>query len=150
MFDITQCFKNQVLHLELNFQKIKFQNRGISLISFRHGLYDTYNLCGASSNCIMGVSHVCQCVEGFRPVSLGKADQKEWSRGCVGSMQWSCKDKDKIGFVKFSGLKMPATTYSWLNESMNLNECRVKCQNNCSCTASANSYIRDEIGRAHV
>ena len=35
-FSITQCSKNQVLHLKLDFQKIEFQNRGIFLISFRH------------------------------------------------------------------------------------------------------------------
>ena len=36
---------------------------------------------------------------------------------------------------------MPDTTYSWVNGSMNLNECRAKCLNNCSCTAYANSNI---------
>ena len=104
---------------------------------------DTYNLCGAYGNCIMGESPVCQCVEGFKPVSQGTGDPEEWSRGCVGSTQLSCEDKDKIGFLRLAGLKMPATTYSWLNQTMNLNECRVKCLNNCSCKAYANSDIRN-------
>ncbi|KAL4649274.1 hypothetical protein ACB092_01G003800 [Castanea dentata] len=38
---------------------------------------------------------------------------------------------------------MPDTTYSWVNGSMNLNECRVRCLNNCSCTAYANSDIKN-------
>ena len=120
---------------------------------------DTYNLCGAYGNCIISESPICQCVEGFKPVSLETGDPEEWSKGCVRSTQLSCQDKDKIGFVKFAGLKMPATTYSWLNESMNLNECKVKCLNNCSCMAYANTDTKDggsgcaiwfEIGRAHV
>ena len=38
---------------------------------------------------------------------------------------------------------MPDTTYSWLNESMNLIECRDKCLNDCSCMAYTNSDIRN-------
>ena len=34
-FTITRLSKNRVLHLELDFIKIEFQNRGISLNSFR-------------------------------------------------------------------------------------------------------------------
>ena len=30
-----------------------------------------------------------------------------------------------------------------MNKSMNLNECRVKCLNNCSCMAYSNTDIRD-------
>ena len=36
MFTITQCSKNRVLHLKLNFLKIEFQNMSIFLNSFRH------------------------------------------------------------------------------------------------------------------
>ncbi|KAF3972492.1 hypothetical protein CMV_004011 [Castanea mollissima] len=35
------------------------------------------------------------------------------------------------------------TTYSWVNGSLSLDECRVKCLNNCSCTAYANSDIKN-------
>ncbi|KAL4636379.1 hypothetical protein ACB092_03G003200 [Castanea dentata] len=104
---------------------------------------DVYNLCGAYGNCIISESPICQCLEGFKPVSLETWDPDEWSRGCIRSTQLSCQDKDKIRFVKFAGLKLPATTYSWLNVSMNLEECRVKCLNNCSCTAYANSDMKD-------
>ncbi|XP_030974404.1 G-type lectin S-receptor-like serine/threonine-protein kinase At4g27290 [Quercus lobata] len=100
-----------------------------------------YNLCGPYGNCIIGESPICQCVEGFKHKSTNTWNPDEWSKGCVRITQLSCEDKDKIGFVKFVGLKMPDTTYSWVNGSMNLNECRVKCLNNCSCTAYANSNI---------
>uniref|UniRef100_A0A7N2R8X3 Uncharacterized protein n=1 Tax=Quercus lobata TaxID=97700 RepID=A0A7N2R8X3_QUELO len=104
---------------------------------------DRYNLCGAYGNCIIGDSPICQCVQGFKRKSLETWNPEEWSKGCVRSMQLSCEDKDKIGFVKLVGYKMPDTTYSWLNESMNLIECKDKCLNNCSCMAYTNSDIRN-------
>jgi hypothetical protein len=104
---------------------------------------DTYNLCGVYGNCIIGESPVCQCLEGFKPKSQETWNPDEWSKGCVRRTQLSCQDKDKIGFVKFVGLKLPDTTNSWVNGSMNLEECRVKCLNNCSCMAYSNSDIRD-------
>ncbi|KAM3707435.1 hypothetical protein ACJW31_02G024800 [Castanea mollissima] len=104
---------------------------------------DGYNLCGPYGNCIIGESPICQCVEGFKHKSPDTWNPDEWSKGCVRITQLSCKDKDKIGFAKHVGLKMPDTTYSWVNGSMNLDECRVKCLNNCSCRAYANSNIEN-------
>ncbi|KAL4642601.1 hypothetical protein ACB092_02G031500 [Castanea dentata] len=102
-----------------------------------------YNLCGPYGNCIIGDPPICQCVEGFKHKSPDTWNPDEWSKGCVRNTQLSCNDKDKIGFAKFVGLEMPDTTYSWVNRSMNLNECRVKCLNNCSCTAYTNSNIEN-------
>jgi hypothetical protein len=92
---------------------------------------------------MIGESPICQCLEGFKPKSQETWNPDEWSKGCVRTAQLSCQDKDKIGFDKFVGLKLPDTTYTWVNGSMNLEECRVKCLNNCSCTAYSNLYIRD-------
>ena len=58
------------------------------------------------------------------------------SQGCVRTTD---EDKDKIGFGKFVGLKLPDTTYSWVNKSLNLYECRVQGLNNCSCMAYSNT-----------
>ncbi|XP_050247247.1 G-type lectin S-receptor-like serine/threonine-protein kinase At4g27290 isoform X2 [Quercus robur] len=104
---------------------------------------DTYNLCGVYGNCIIGESPRCQCIQGFKPKSTETWNPEEWSKGCVRSTQLSCQDKEKIGFDKFVGYKLPDTTYSWVNQSMNLEECRVKCLNNCSCMAYSNLDIRD-------
>ena len=46
--------------------------------------------------------------------------------------------------MKFGGLKYPETSHSWVNESMNLNQCREKCLKNCSCKAYANSDVGGE------
>ena len=103
---------------------------------------DNYNLCGAYGNCIVGESPVCQCVDGFKPKSLQTWNPKEWSKGCERSKQLSCQDKDKTAFVKFVGLKSPDSTNSWVEESMDFEECKDKCLNNCNCTAFTNSNIR--------
>ncbi|KAG7970906.1 hypothetical protein I3843_07G109300 [Carya illinoinensis] len=103
---------------------------------------DDYNLCGAYGNCIIGESPVCQCLKGFQSKSQERWNPEDWSQGCVRITQLSCQDKDKHGFIKFVGLKLPETTNSWVNESMNLEECRTKCLSNCSCMAYTNSDIR--------
>ncbi|KAL4619322.1 hypothetical protein ACB092_06G070600 [Castanea dentata] len=102
---------------------------------------DSYNLCGPFGNCITGEAPVCQCVEGFKHKSLETWNPEEWYKGCERSKKLSCQDK--IGFDQFSGLKMPDTTHSLLNESMSLNECRVKCLSMCNCTAYSNSDTRN-------
>uniref|UniRef100_A0A2N9H2X2 Receptor-like serine/threonine-protein kinase n=1 Tax=Fagus sylvatica TaxID=28930 RepID=A0A2N9H2X2_FAGSY len=104
---------------------------------------DTYNLCGVYGNCIIGDTPICQCLEGFKPKSQETWNPDEWSKGCVRTTQLSCHDKDKIGFDKLVGLKLPDATYSWVNASMNLEECKVKCLNDCNCTAYSNSDIRN-------
>uniref|UniRef100_A0A2N9HTB4 non-specific serine/threonine protein kinase n=1 Tax=Fagus sylvatica TaxID=28930 RepID=A0A2N9HTB4_FAGSY len=92
---------------------------------------DTYNLCGVYGNCIIGEIPICQCLEGFKPKSPNTWNLDEWSKGCVRTTQLSCQHKDKIGFNKFVGLKLPDATYTWVNGSMNLEECKVKCLNDC-------------------
>ncbi|KAK4286017.1 hypothetical protein QN277_002634 [Acacia crassicarpa] len=103
---------------------------------------DDYNLCGPYGNCVMGESPVCQCLSGFEPKSPQNWDMMDWTQGCVRSQQVSCDDKNKGGFNKFNGLKYPDSTHSWVNRSLNLQECMENCLGNCSCTAYANSDIR--------
>ncbi|KAK4255679.1 hypothetical protein QN277_008651 [Acacia crassicarpa] len=104
---------------------------------------DTYNLCGANGNCIISDSPVCQCLKGFRPKSLEMWNSMDWSQGCVHKKPLSCdKFNQKDGFLKVSSLKLPDTTFTWLDETIGLEECRTKCLNNCSCMAYTNSDIR--------
>ena len=121
----------------------KEQNEWSMFLNLPKDKCDNYNLCGPYGNCIMGEAPVCQCVEGFKAKSLETWNPEEWYKGCERSTQLSCQDKDKIEFVQFSGLKMPDTTHSLLNESMSLNECWVKCLNNCTCMAYSNSDTRN-------
>ncbi|XP_030945217.1 G-type lectin S-receptor-like serine/threonine-protein kinase At4g27290 [Quercus lobata] len=128
--------------LEINMW-VEAEQKWFTYSSLPRDKCDNYNLCGPYGNCIPGKSPICQCVEGFKHKSPDTWNPDEWSKGCIRITRLSCEDKDKIGFAKFVGLKMPDTTYSWMNGSMNLNECRVKCLNNCSCTAYANSDIKN-------
>ncbi|KAL5549049.1 hypothetical protein UlMin_004280 [Ulmus minor] len=103
---------------------------------------DKYGFCGANGNCwnISGNS-VCQCLQGFKPKSPEKWGSNKWSEGCIRNTQLSCQDKDRDAFVKVAGLKLPDTSFSWLNKSMDLMECKAKCLSNCSCMAYTNSDI---------
>ncbi|KAL9444282.1 hypothetical protein AB3S75_017463, partial [Citrus x aurantiifolia] len=97
---------------------------------------DTYGLCGAYGICIISQSPICQCLEGFHSKSGGYVD---WSQGCVRNKPLNYSRKD--GFIKFSELKLPDSTSSWVSKSLNLKECREKCLENSSCMAYTNSDI---------
>ncbi|XP_059301142.1 G-type lectin S-receptor-like serine/threonine-protein kinase At4g27290 [Lycium ferocissimum] len=103
---------------------------------------DTYGRCGANSVCIITDSPRCQCLEGFKPKSLNNWNSMDWSEGCILSKPFSCESKDV--FVKFSELKLPDTTKSWVSGTMNLQECREACLKNCSCMAYSNLDIRGQ------
>ncbi|PON82256.1 S-locus glycoprotein, partial [Trema orientale] len=106
---------------------------------------DKYNLCGANGNCNM-ISNkpVCQCLVGYRPKSEEKWQRMDWSEGCVRNSPPNCENGNGNEFVRFDGLKLPETTNSWVNTSMNLKECKAKCLRNCSCMAYSNSDIRGQ------
>nr|POE76834.1 g-type lectin s-receptor-like serine/threonine-protein kinase [Quercus suber] len=109
---------------------------------------DSYALCGAYARCLVTDSPVCQCLKGFKPKSQQRWNSLDWSQGCVRNKRLSCEEKSTHGFLKFSGLKLPDTTHSWVNTKMNLKECRAECLNNCSCMAYTNSDIREGAGCA--
>ncbi|KAI3466183.1 hypothetical protein Pfo_022846 [Paulownia fortunei] len=100
---------------------------------------DSYGLCGANGICVISDSPVCQCLKGFKPKLAQSWNSMDWSQGCIRNEPLDCTRKHD--FIKFSGLKLPDTTYSWVNRSMNLRECREACLKNCSCKAYTNSDI---------
>ncbi|KAH9651181.1 G-type lectin S-receptor-like serine/threonine-protein kinase [Citrus sinensis] len=98
---------------------------------------DTYGLCGAYGICIISQSPVCQCLKGFKHKSGGYVD---WSKGCVRNKPLNYSRQD--GFMKFTELKLPDATPSWVSKSMNLKESREGCLENSFCMAYTNSDIR--------
>ncbi|KAF6159074.1 hypothetical protein GIB67_032691 [Kingdonia uniflora] len=102
---------------------------------------DNYGVCGAYGLCNINNSPVCSCLEGFKPKSQEDWDQMDWSGGCTLKTKLDCLNGD--GFVKVTSMKLPDTSESILNVSMNHNECRTECLKNCSCVAYANSDIRE-------
>ncbi|RVW68710.1 G-type lectin S-receptor-like serine/threonine-protein kinase [Vitis vinifera] len=102
---------------------------------------DSYALCGAYGSCNINHSPKCTCMKGFVPKFPNEWNMVDWSNGCVRSTPLDCHKGE--GFVKYSGVKLPDTQYSWFNENMSLKECASICLGNCSCTAYANSDIRN-------
>ncbi|XP_062077872.1 G-type lectin S-receptor-like serine/threonine-protein kinase At4g27290 isoform X2 [Humulus lupulus] len=107
---------------------------------------DNYGICGANSECVITNNPVCQCLKGFKPKIEENWKAMYWSEGCVRSSPLNCRDKEKDGFLTFSGLKVPDTQFTWVNKSVNIRECRAKCLSDCSCTAYTNSDIGEGSG----
>lgn len=139
---ITRVVLNQTIYSRQRFIWIEEAQSWRLYASVPRDNCDDYNLCGPCGNCIMGESPVCQCLSGFQPKSPQNWDMMDWTHGCVHSQKLSCDDKNNVGFQKFSGLKYPDSAHSWVNRSINLQECMEQCLGNCSCTAYANSDIR--------
>lgn len=83
----------------------------------------------------------CLCFPGFKPNFQDQWDTMTWSNGCVRvhPLNFSLRHT----FVQVSGIKLPDTRNSWINRSLSLEECRVKCLSNNSCTAYSNVDIRE-------
>ncbi|KAK9992764.1 hypothetical protein SO802_022467 [Lithocarpus litseifolius] len=151
MFTLKQSLQSRALPNQTNFmfQRFTWTEQGWQLFgSLPIDFCDTYALCGAYARCLITDAPVCQCLKGFKPKSQQRWDSMYWSQGCVRNKRLSCKEKSTHGFRKFSGLKLPDTTHSWVNTKMNLKECRAECLNNCSCMAYTNSDIREGAGCA--
>ena len=135
---ISITYINQTLYLRQRITWNPENNTWKHYQSAPRDYCDTYNPCGPYGNCITNESPNCQCLEGFKPKSPQNWDAMDWTQGCVRTEPWRCKVKDKDGFRKFPGLKLPDTTHSWVNKSMTLEDCKARCMENCSCTAYAN------------
>ncbi|WVZ00605.1 hypothetical protein V8G54_026674 [Vigna mungo] len=97
--------------------------------------------CGVNSICNVNNLPICECLQGFTPKFQAKWDSHDWSGGCVRKTKLSCDNGD--WFKEYTGIKLPETSSSWFDRSLSLQECETLCLRNCSCTAYANSDIRD-------
>ncbi|TKY66631.1 G-type lectin S-receptor serine/threonine-protein kinase [Spatholobus suberectus] len=143
---ITRVVLNQSGYSRHRYNWIE-ENQTWSLYSWvPSDICDDYNHCGPYGNCVVSESPPCQCLMGFKPKSVQNYEALDWSQGCVLSEPSSCGVKNKDGFKKFSGLKLPDTTRSWVDGNLTLEDCEAKCLENCSCTAYAYLDIRDGNG----
>ncbi|KAK7244444.1 hypothetical protein RIF29_39266 [Crotalaria pallida] len=139
---ISRIVMNQTISLRVRYTWIEETRSWNVYASVPRDSCDSYNQCGPNGYCVVSDSPVCQCLTGFKPKSKGNWDMMDWTQGCVLNEQYSCEDRSKDGFSKFSGMKYPDTSLSWVDNSMNLNQCRDECLKNCSCKAYANSDVR--------
>ncbi|CAD5329230.1 unnamed protein product [Arabidopsis thaliana] len=106
---------------------------------------DYYSICGAYAVCGINSKNTpsCSCLRGFKPKSGRKWNISRGAYGCVHEIPTNCGKKD--AFVKFPGMKLPDTSWSWYDakNEMTLEDCKIKCSSNCSCTAYANTDIRE-------
>ncbi|XP_016471342.1 G-type lectin S-receptor-like serine/threonine-protein kinase At4g27290 isoform X1 [Nicotiana tabacum] len=99
---------------------------------------ETYKLCGAYGTCTIFSDPVCRCLDKFEPKHPDDWNRTDWSSGCVRRSPLNCTGD---GFIKYSGVKLPDTRYSWFNETMTLDECKLVCLRNCSCMGYTNLDI---------
>ncbi|XP_068495490.1 G-type lectin S-receptor-like serine/threonine-protein kinase At4g27290 isoform X1 [Phaseolus vulgaris] len=141
---ISRLVLNQTLYLR---QRLTWNNDGKTWrvsSQLPSDLCDGYNICGAFGICDVSKAPMCRCLDGFKPKAPQNWTQMNFHEGCVHNQTWSCMDKTKDGFLRFANVKTPETTFSWVNASMTLEECKNKCRENCSCKAYANSDITGE------
>jgi hypothetical protein len=63
----------------------------------------------------------------------------DWSGGCVPDDPHICKNRE--GFIRLTGLKLPDASQLSVNVSMSIKDCEVECLKNCSCVAYAKLEI---------
>ncbi|MBA0786782.1 hypothetical protein Gotri_028124 [Gossypium trilobum] len=100
---------------------------------------DKFGRCGPNVDCDGNKLPTCQCLTGFRPRRLDRWNSSDYSAGCMHSEPLNCQSGD--GFIRIGKVKTPDTSNSWVNQTMNLKECRAKCLRNCSCMAYTNVYV---------
>ncbi|KAK0599286.1 hypothetical protein LWI29_003954 [Acer saccharum] len=98
---------------------------------------ELYDVCGSYASCnINNLPDLCECLEGFTPKSPGQGTE-----GCVRRAPLHCNHSDR--FLLHKEVKLPDTSHSRVDNNISLAECKEFCLNNCSCTAYANSDVRE-------
>ncbi|KAJ8444057.1 hypothetical protein Cgig2_030914 [Carnegiea gigantea] len=105
---------------------------------------DIYALCGPFARCSADTPVECECLTGFVPKVPRAWEVGEWSDGCVRKTFLNCGKSN--GFLTYSNVKLPDTRYSWYNTNMTLDECKVRCLQNCSCIAYATLDVKEQRG----
>ncbi|KAJ8534916.1 hypothetical protein K7X08_016644 [Anisodus acutangulus] len=98
---------------------------------------DLYNLCGNFAKCDVTNSQKCNCLDGFVPKNWGHWNVRTWSEGCVRRTELECRRNNTLrdGFLEIERIKLP--DFADTVEIQNIDECKSKCLENCSCTAYA-------------
>ncbi|KAI0505023.1 hypothetical protein KFK09_015980 [Dendrobium nobile] len=98
---------------------------------------DSFSPCGPFGICNANEIPHCSCLSGFRPKDSGRWALKDVSGGCVRNTTLDCRNGTGTsdGFLIVSRVKLPDTSGAVADGELGLDECRVRCLMNCSCTA---------------
>ncbi|KAM3343165.1 hypothetical protein P3S68_028131 [Capsicum galapagoense] len=96
---------------------------------------DIYGQCHTYGLCNSGNSPICRCLDKFEPKDPTEWARGNWSGGCARKTTLNCQKEVK--FLKYSGIKLPDTRFSWYGRGVALNTCEELCLRNCSCVAYA-------------
>ncbi|KAJ6836477.1 receptor-like serine/threonine-protein kinase SD1-8 [Iris pallida] len=97
---------------------------------------DRIGHCGHGGICDAGTSPVCGCLPGYVPKNPDEWSSGDWSGGCVRETAPDCRNGTD-GFAVVSQVKLPRLPTLQRATGFNLDQCRLTCSNNCSCTAYA-------------
>ncbi|KAI5605602.1 hypothetical protein BDE02_01G363700 [Populus trichocarpa] len=124
-------------------QSLTWNDRAQDWVIVENGQYDQceeYAFCGPNTRCEITRTPICVCLDGFTPMSPVDWNFSDWSGGCHRRTPLNCSDKD--GFLKYTANKLPDTSTSSFDKSIDLKECERLCLKNCSCTAYTNLDFR--------
>ncbi|KAL6201081.1 hypothetical protein ACLB2K_024796 [Fragaria x ananassa] len=97
--------------------------------------------CGPYGVCDANASPVCQCMKGFRPKNPSAWSLRDGSDGCERETELECGRADK--FRKLKNVKLPESGGAVVEMEMSLEECKVKCLGNCSCSGFSSARIQN-------
>ncbi|KAK3032638.1 hypothetical protein RJ639_036598 [Escallonia herrerae] len=98
---------------------------------------DDYANCGPNSICDTSDPQVCSCLTGYVPKSTQDWDMLLRYGGCFRANPLDCPKGEE--FIELTGMRTPDLLQFWMKASMSLEECRLECLNNCTCTAYASA-----------
>ncbi|XP_076921301.1 G-type lectin S-receptor-like serine/threonine-protein kinase At4g27290 isoform X2 [Bidens hawaiensis] len=127
---VTPSGKYEVWHLDLR------KHEWMQDLTFPSEKCDTYGLCGPYGICNTVTFSTCGCLKGFELKNPREISGDNWSSGCRRIRSLDCAPEE--GFLKFSSLKLPDTQNAVFDVNLSLQECKVACKKNCSCTAYTN------------
>uniref|UniRef100_A0ACD5WL08 Uncharacterized protein n=1 Tax=Avena sativa TaxID=4498 RepID=A0ACD5WL08_AVESA len=99
---------------------------------------DAVSPCGPNGVCDTNNLPACSCLRGFVPKSPAAWALRDGRDGCVRSTPLACGTD---GFVTVRHAKVPDTARSVLDMGLSLDQCRLACLRNCSCTAYASGNV---------
>ncbi|KAK9073773.1 hypothetical protein SSX86_006367 [Deinandra increscens subsp. villosa] len=105
---------------------------------------ERYALCGVHGICDIAHTPNCGCLRGFTPKRPDQWEISDWTSGCQREIPLDCGVGE--GFRKYSHVKLPDTRGSWFDRNMSLEQCGMKCTNQCNCTAYAALDIKQGSG----